>query len=319
MARAPALLVEGDDLAEVDVGEDVAGDDEEPLVELVHGVADRAGGAERRLLGGVDHPHAELGAVAEVGADGVGQEGHGDDDLVEAVPLQQADDVLHHRPVGQRQHRLRAGCEVSGRSRVPSPPAMITAFTSSRPYPGSRRSGPSRSAALAASGTYSDGGVVAEDQAGDARPPRRAAGRVRQPSVARRAARNSGKAIIRPNVPALPNQVTSMRRAPMAASTSVATATSDLPDERRATANHDGHRAVDEDGADADEEAGAGRRPGRGPCRASTPGGSGGRCSRRPSRWRRGRRAAQAAAARSSSAEQQPEEHRQAAAAGRTR
>ena len=58
------------------------------------------------LLGGVDHPHAELGAVAEVGADGVGHEGDGDDDLVEAVPAQQVDDVLHHRPVGQRQHRL---------------------------------------------------------------------------------------------------------------------------------------------------------------------------------------------------------------------
>ena len=100
------LVVEVDDRAEVDVGEHVAGDHEEALVELVHGVAHRAGGAERRLLGGVDHAHAELGAVAEVGADGVGQEGDGDDDLVEAVPLQQVDDVLHHRPVDQRQHRL---------------------------------------------------------------------------------------------------------------------------------------------------------------------------------------------------------------------
>jgi hypothetical protein len=41
-------------IAEVDVGEHVAGDHEEPLVELVHGVADRAGGAEGCLLGGVD-------------------------------------------------------------------------------------------------------------------------------------------------------------------------------------------------------------------------------------------------------------------------
>ena len=101
------LVVEVDDLVEVDVGEHVAGDHEEALVELVHGVADRAGRAERLLLGGVDHPHAELGAVAEVGADVVGQEGDGDHDLVEAVALQQLDDVLHHRPVGQRQHRLR--------------------------------------------------------------------------------------------------------------------------------------------------------------------------------------------------------------------
>ena len=89
MASAPCSSWNVDDRAEVDVGEHVAGDDEEALVELVHGVAHRAGRAERRLLGGVDHPHAELGAVAEVGADGVGQEGDGDDDLVEAVPLQQ--------------------------------------------------------------------------------------------------------------------------------------------------------------------------------------------------------------------------------------
>ena len=101
------LVVEVDDAGEVDVGEHVAGDHEEALVELVHGVADRAGRAQRLLLGGVDHPHAELGAVAEVGADVVGQVGDGDHDVVEAVPLQQLDDVLHHRLVGQREHRFR--------------------------------------------------------------------------------------------------------------------------------------------------------------------------------------------------------------------
>ena len=63
----------------------VAGDDEEALVQLVAGVEDRPGGAERPL-GGVHHPHAELGAVAEVVADVVGHEGHGDHDVVEAVP-----------------------------------------------------------------------------------------------------------------------------------------------------------------------------------------------------------------------------------------
>ena len=45
-----ALVVEGDDLAEVDVGEDVARDDEEPLVEQLAGVPDRPGGAERGVL-----------------------------------------------------------------------------------------------------------------------------------------------------------------------------------------------------------------------------------------------------------------------------
>ena len=104
--QAPVGVVEVDDGAEVDVGQDVAGDDEEPLVELVLGVAHRTGRAERGRLGGVDHAHAELGPVAEVGADGVGHEGHGDHDVLEAVGPQQVDDVLHHRDVGHGEHRL---------------------------------------------------------------------------------------------------------------------------------------------------------------------------------------------------------------------
>ena len=72
------LLVELDDAGQVDVGEHVARDDEEPLVEHVLGVADRAGGAHRLLLDRVLDAHAELGAVAEVGPDGAGHVGHGD-------------------------------------------------------------------------------------------------------------------------------------------------------------------------------------------------------------------------------------------------
>ena len=92
---------------EVDVGEHVTGDDEERVDELVDGVAHRTGGAERRVLGRVAHGDAEVGAVTEVVADLVGEERHRDDDLVEAVQREQADDVLHHRLVGQRHHRLR--------------------------------------------------------------------------------------------------------------------------------------------------------------------------------------------------------------------
>nr|WP_254126975.1 hypothetical protein [Aquihabitans sp. G128] len=112
------LVVEGQDLAEVDVGEHVAGDHEEALGELGHGVAHGAGGAERLVLGGVDDLHAELGAVAEVGADLVGEERHRDHDLVDPVLLEQVDDVLHHRPVGQREHGLRA---VRGERTQPRP------------------------------------------------------------------------------------------------------------------------------------------------------------------------------------------------------
>jgi hypothetical protein len=100
------LLVELDHRREVDVGQHVAGDDQEPFGQLVAGVTHRAGGAQRRLLGGVDHAHAELGTVAEVAADGVGEEGDRHHDVGDAVPPQQRDDVLHHRPSDQRQHGL---------------------------------------------------------------------------------------------------------------------------------------------------------------------------------------------------------------------
>ena len=100
------LVVELDQLGQVEVGEHVAGDDQEPLGQLVHRVANRAGGAEWGVLGGVDHADPELGAVAEPVADVVRLEGDGDDDVVEAVLLQQVDDVFHHRPVRQRHHRL---------------------------------------------------------------------------------------------------------------------------------------------------------------------------------------------------------------------
>ncbi len=65
-SRSCVLLDQG---AEVDVGEDVAGDHQERVVELLHRVADRSGGAERGLLGRVDHPDAELRPVTEVVAD----------------------------------------------------------------------------------------------------------------------------------------------------------------------------------------------------------------------------------------------------------
>ncbi len=64
------------------------------------------GGAERVLLGGVHHAHPELGSVAEVGPDGVGLEADGDHDVVEPVLLEQIDDVLHHRAVGDGHHGL---------------------------------------------------------------------------------------------------------------------------------------------------------------------------------------------------------------------
>ena len=100
------VLVSLDDRAQVDVGEHVARDHQERVVELLGRVEDGPGGAERRLLGGVSHPHAEVGPVAEVVPDLVGEERDGDDDVVEAVRREEPHHVLHHRPVRQRHHRL---------------------------------------------------------------------------------------------------------------------------------------------------------------------------------------------------------------------
>lgn len=94
------LAVEADHVGQVDVGQRVAGDDQEAVVaEPVGGVLDAARGAERGVLGGVVQAHAELVAVAEVVADQGGQELYGDHRLGEAVPFQEAKHMLHDRPI----------------------------------------------------------------------------------------------------------------------------------------------------------------------------------------------------------------------------
>ena len=69
-----------------------------------------------------------------------------------------------------------------------------------------------------------------------------------------RRARNSGKANIRPKRAGLADQVTSMRRAPSAARTSVAAADQRPPGTRTSDANQTGTEPSIEDAADADEE-----------------------------------------------------------------
>ena len=101
------LLVELDDLAEVDVAERVAGDDEERLVEAVRCVAHRAGGAERALLDRILDVEPEALAVAEVRPNRLRHEGDRDDDVGETMLAEQLEDVLHARLADDRHHRLR--------------------------------------------------------------------------------------------------------------------------------------------------------------------------------------------------------------------
>lgn len=105
--QAALLLVEGNEVREVEVGERVTGNDEEGVVlQRLFGVLHAAGGAERLLLVGIAQLHAELFAVPEVILDQGGEELDGHDRLIEPVPFQQPEHMLHDRPVGHRQERF---------------------------------------------------------------------------------------------------------------------------------------------------------------------------------------------------------------------
>ena len=101
------FLVEVDELGEVEVGQGITGDDKESIVlQRLFGVLDASGGTEWLLLIGIGELHAELLTVTEVVLDQRGQELDGDDGLVEPMPFEQPQNVLHDRPVGHWQERL---------------------------------------------------------------------------------------------------------------------------------------------------------------------------------------------------------------------
>ena len=105
--QGTVFLVRADHGGQVDVGERVAGDDQEWLVpQRVLGVLHAARRAERGLLRRVLEAHPDVLAVAEVVAHQRGQELDGDDRLVETVPLQQPQHVFHDRLVADGQQRL---------------------------------------------------------------------------------------------------------------------------------------------------------------------------------------------------------------------
>ena len=94
---------------QVDVGERVAGDDQEgvALGQELPRLAHPARGAEGLGLVAVGKLDPEPGAVAEVLADRLGPVGEVGDHLGETVLGQEQRDVLHHRHVQDRSHRLR--------------------------------------------------------------------------------------------------------------------------------------------------------------------------------------------------------------------
>ena len=108
---APRVSVEQG--GQVEVGEDVAVQREEAIVELgaerVGGVADRARRAQRARLGDVADPGATVVLVPQRLAQHVGQEAAGEHHLPHPVPGQPLDHVGEERPVDQRQGGLGHG------------------------------------------------------------------------------------------------------------------------------------------------------------------------------------------------------------------
>ena len=143
-------------------------DHEEALVEELAGVARRCRRCRADVLVGVQDRQPELAAVAEVGLDGVGEEGHGHDDLVEPVTLQQAETCSI---IG----RLAIGSIGFGRVRGERP--QTGAFAAGHddglhePAPFRRRAAPTLAEVLSHHGDVPERRVVADEQAGDAERP----------------------------------------------------------------------------------------------------------------------------------------------------
>jgi hypothetical protein len=95
--------------AQVEVGERVAGDDQEGvgLAEEVADLADASRGPERLGLLAVGDPEAELRAVPEDLPDLLGQVGEIGDDVREPMLAEQLGDPGDYRPVQHRSDRLR--------------------------------------------------------------------------------------------------------------------------------------------------------------------------------------------------------------------
>ena len=110
----PALLVGAQQRGQVEVGEHVAVEGEEavlePVAELVGGKADRAGGAAPLGLDHVgDRDPGPLLLAGQRLAQDVGQEAAGEHDLADAVARQPLDHVGEEGPVDQGQGRLGNG------------------------------------------------------------------------------------------------------------------------------------------------------------------------------------------------------------------
>lgn len=99
--------MEGDEVREVEVGEGVSGNNQERVVlQSFFGVLDAPRGTEWLLLIGIGELHTELFAVTEVILDEGGEELDGHHGLVEPMPFEQPQHMLHDRPICHGQEWL---------------------------------------------------------------------------------------------------------------------------------------------------------------------------------------------------------------------
>ncbi len=102
-----SLLVEGDDVLEVDVGEDVAVEDDGPVVDDLTRVLVGARGAERLRLDDVADPHVVMRSVAEDVLDLLWLVGEAEDDVVDVDASEQVQLIGEKRRADERHDGLR--------------------------------------------------------------------------------------------------------------------------------------------------------------------------------------------------------------------
>ena len=131
----PALLVCAHHRGEIDVGEGVAADHQEGVIEEVGGVAHTPRGPERPVLDDVLDLHVQLGAVSKAIADLLAEVGERHDDLGDPVIPEEPEDVLEHRGADHGNERLwqTAGQRAQSRAFTSRHDHCLHAATSSAP------------------------------------------------------------------------------------------------------------------------------------------------------------------------------------------
>ena len=104
---SPALLMKADQPGQVQIADAVPADHQKVLLpQMVRAVFHTARRSHGLLLDEIGQPHPQLLPAAEAVHHRLRLVAQGDADIGDPVVLQQADDVLHHRPAQQRGHGL---------------------------------------------------------------------------------------------------------------------------------------------------------------------------------------------------------------------